>query len=287
MRKLKIITDSGCDLSLEIIEKLNIGYLGLVCNVNNQEIIEDCGQTLSYNTFYDLIQNGEFPVTGQITPFRFYNEFENYIKEGFDIIYIAFSSALSGTCNSSYIAKAELLESYPDAKITIIDSKTACSAQGLLVYQAAKLCEAGKNIDEVEQFINENHPKLNVFFYVKDLKHLEKGGRISPSAVKLGTMLNIKPLLTIDEAGSIQPVAKIRGEKKMFNEFVKMLEKHNLQTDNATIFVNHADDLESAKKLTSIIKEKYPTVDIQVNYVGLAIGSHTGKGALTMGFFAE
>lgn len=287
MRKFKLITDSGCDLSHEIINSLNIGYLGLECDLEGRKIIEDGGENLSYKNFYEKLRKGVMPKTSQINPQRFSQEFEKYISSDYDILYIAFSSALSGTYNSALIAREELLEKYPESNITIIDSKAASSGQGLLVFMAAKLKSEGKNIDEIVQYIEQNKKRLYHFFTVKDLRHLERGGRIRTTSAIVGSVLNINPVLTVNEEGALESIGKIRGEKKVLKELVKNIEKNASGINMDILFISHADNNKDVEYLCNLIKEKFNIKDIIVNYMGLAVGSHTGQGAFGIYFLGK
>ena len=287
MRKFKVITDSGCDLSYEIINSLNIGYLGLECDLEGRKIIEDGGQSLNYEEFYEKLLKGAMPKTSQINPKRFSQEFEKYISKDYDILYIAFSSALSGTYNSALIAREELLEKYPGINIAILDSKAASSGQGLLVYMAGKLKDKGKSIDEITQYIEESKKRLYHFFTVKDLRYLERGGRISTTSAIVGSVLNISPILTVSEEGTLESIGKVRGEKKVLKELVKNMDSNINEVNIDTVFISHADNYKAVEYLCALIKEKFNVKDIIINYMGLAIGSHTGQGAIGVYFLGK
>lgn len=287
MRRFKLITDSGCDLSYEIINSLNIGYLGLECDLDGRKIIEDGGQSLHYKEFYEKLLNGIMPRTSQINPTRFFREFEKYLSKNIDILYIAFSSGLSGTYNSALVAKEELLEEYPGANIVIIDSKAASSGQGVLVYFAAKLKEEGKCISEITQYIEESKKRLYHFFTVKDLRYLERGGRISSTSAIVGSMLNISPILTVTEDGFLKSIGKVRGKRKVLKELVENINKNINEVNINTVFISHADNDKAVEILSALIKEKFNVKEIIVNYMGLAVGSHTGQGAIGVYFLGK
>ena len=287
MKNFKIITDSGCDLSYEIISSLDIGYLGFVCSTNNKEIVEDCGKTITYKEFYNSILENDMPKTGQVNPSRFYIEFEKYVSNDIPILYISFSSALSGTYSSSLIAKDEILEKYPNGDITIIDTKSASSGQGLIVYKAAKLRNEGKTKEEVINWIEENKEKVHHYFSVSDLKHLERGGRVSSTSATIGTMLSIKPILHVDREGRLILLNKVRGEHKVLKSLFNKLEENLPVNGIESVFISHADDVEKANELANIIREKYNVKEIIINYMGLAVGTHTGKGAIGLYFIGN
>lgn len=286
MREFKLITDSCCDLSSEMINRYDIGYIGLVCKIEEEELIEDFGKSISYKEFYKRLSNGAMASTSQINPNRFYHEFEKYVRDGMDILYLAFSSALSGTYNSALIAKEEILDQYPGARIEIVDSKAASSGQGLLLYLAAKSKEQGKNIDEVKEEIIKNRKRLYHFFSVKDLKHLERGGRISKSTAIIGNALNIKPLLYVNENGELKSLTKVRGEKKVLKELIRKIEENIDGNEISEIFISHSDS-DLVDDLCALINEKFKVNTIITNYIGVVIGSHTGQGTIAVYFLGK
>lgn len=223
------------------------------------------------------------PTTSQVNSYRFYEIFEKYIKENYSIIYISFSSALSGTYNSSLIAKSEIIEKYPNADISIIDSKSASLGVGLIVYEACKLKEEGKSKKEVVNYIENMKLKVNHIFTVDDLNHLKRGGRISSTAATIGTLLQVKPLLYVPDNGTLCNFGKVKGRKKSIKSlFNKLEEKIDIKT-NKVIFISHGDCIEDAEKLKSMITEKY-NIEVIINYIGLAIGSHSGPNTLALFF---
>lgn len=287
MREFIIITDSGCDLSYETITSLGVGYLGLECDLGGEKLIEDGGKRLNYKGFYKKLLEGVLPKTSQINPARFIEEFEKYISKKYDILYIAFSSALSGTYNSSLLARDELLEKYSEANITIVDSKAASSGQGLLVYMASKLKENGKHIDDIASLIEEYKKQLYHFFTVKDLKYLERGGRITATAAIIASMLNIYPTLTVSQQGTLEVIGKVRGEKKVIKELFNKICENSSETTLGTIFISHADNEKAVEYLCKLIREKFNVKNIIINYMGLAVGSHTGQGAIGVYFLGN
>jgi DegV family protein with EDD domain len=287
MRNFKIITDSGCDLSYEIVDSLDIGYLGLECDLEGNKLIEDGGRIINYKEFYEKLKNEAMPRTSQINPVRFSKEFEKYLSDDYDILYIGFSSALSGTCNSALIAKGELLERYPESNITIVDSKAASGGQGLLVYIAAKLKEEGKNICEITQYIQGIQKKLCSFFTVRDLKYLERGGRITTASAIFGKVLNINSILAVSKDGALEFVEMARGEKRVLKELVKKIEINVDGSNIGTILITHADNYNAAQYLCKVIREKFRVKDVIINYMGLAVGSHTGYGAIGIFFLGK
>lgn len=287
MKDFVILTDSGCDLSAEIINKFSLNYIGLVCNLNGQEFVEDFGKTLTYKEFYDNIRNGSMPTTSQVNSYRFYEEFEKFTKDDISVLYLGFSSALSGTFNSSLIARNEILEKYPNADISVIDTKAASMGHGLLVYYAAKLKEQGKSKEDIVTWLEENKLNLCSLFTVDDLNHLKRGGRISPTAAAIGSLLNIKPVLYINDNGELKNFSKAKGSKRAIKMLFEKFEQHVVNPEDQTIFISHSDYIDGAETLAEMIKEKYNVKEVVFNYIGTVIGSHTGVGTIALFFLGD
>lgn len=239
--------------------------------------------------FYGKMRAGSMPTTAQVNPEEARLLFEPYLKEGKDILHIAFSSGLSGTYNSCRIAVEELREEYPDRIITIIDSLAASLGQGLLVYLTQKLKEEGADMQTAAEWA-ENHRKNIVhLFTVDDLNHLYRGGRVSKTTAVLGGMLNIKPILHVDDEGKLIPIGKVRGRKKSILELASLMdEKLGSHKDTCdTIFISHGDCLEDAKILAEKIKARYQINTEIINYVGSVIGAHSGPGTLALFFVGD
>lgn len=287
MKDYIILTDSSCDLPMELVKKLDVEYLGLVCNYKGKDIIEDGGYSLNYKTFYDSMRNGETPSTSQINVFRFTEVFKKYTKENIGILYIAFSSGLSGTYNSALLAKEEILEEYPNADISIVDSKAASLGVGALVYYACQYKSLGKSKEEIILWLEENKNSICHFFTVDDLHHLKRGGRISTTAAIVGSILNIKPLLYVDDDGKLTMFDKVKGSKKALKVLFNQFENHIIDSKKQTIFISHGDNLKDAEYLANMIKEKYNVQNIIINNIGLAIGSHAGPGIVALFFLGS
>lgn len=288
MSNFILFADSTCDLSKEIIDKLDIKYIGLSCTLKGKTYIEDCGQTLSYKEFYRILrEENEMPTTSQINAYTFKESFEPYVKENTPILYIAFSSALSGTYNSSLIAKEELLEEYPNADITIIDTKSASSGLGLLVYYAGIMRQEGKSKEEIVTWIEENISKVCHFFTVDSLDHLKRGGRISSTAAAVGGLLQLKPVLYTNDNGELKNFAKVKGRKKAIKALYEKFTDHVVDSEENIVFISHGDCLDDAESLANMIRENHTVKDIIFNYVGSTIGCHTGAGVLTCFFLGS
>lgn len=287
MRDFVIVVDSACDLPLNIIDKYSMKSVGLKCNFKGNEYIDDFGQSLSYSDFFKGIREGEMPITSQVNSYDFHTLFEDIVKSNKEILYIALSSMLSGTINSARIAKDEILEEYPDADISIVDSKSGSLGEGLLVLKACELKEQGASKLEIIQYLEENSSKVIHAIAMDDLEYLKKGGRISGATAAIGSILNIKPLIKLDSEGKVVSMGKVKGRKKSISALFKELEEKAVDLINQKIVaISHADCIEDAEKLKNMITEKY-NIEVLVNYMGCVIGSHSGADALALYFMGN
>lgn len=284
---IKIITDSSCDLAREYIDDNNIGLLSLVLNLNGKVVKDDLGKTLSYKDFYGQMREGATPTTSQVNAHEFEEEFLEHVKNGDSIICITISSALSGTFNSANIAKNNILEEYPDAKILLVDSLSVASGEGLLVVKACEMRDRGANAEEIVTWLEENKKKIIHSFVVDSLSHLKRGGRISGATAAIGGLLNIKPSLYIDNDGKVAQGEKIKGKKKVLRFLVNEVKEKATNNENETLYICHGDCLEDAKALKNMILEEVKFKNVVINYVGNVIGAHAGPGVLAVLFLGE
>ncbi|SKA90675.1 EDD domain protein, DegV family [Clostridium sp. USBA 49] len=282
-----LIIDCCCDLPIEYVEKNNVELLSLTVNINGKEYKDNLGKSLSYKDFYLAVRNGAMPSTSQINVFDFEKEFRKHVSLGKAIIYIAFSSALSGTYNSACIAKENILEEYKDADITIIDSRCASLGEGLLDYYAIEMLKNGASKEEIVNWVEENKLKVNHWFTVDDLNHLKRGGRVSETAAAIGTILDIKPIMHVDDEGKLIPVTKVKGRKKSIKTLAEELNKRIINPEEQIIFISHGDCIEDAKFLEKLILEKHKVKDVIINNIGPIIGSHAGPGTIAVFFIGE
>ncbi|MCB2290396.1 DegV family protein [Clostridium sp. CS001] len=285
--KTILVIDSGCDLPLQYVKQDNIVPLGLLFNFKGETVQDDFGANFNLKDFYDALRQGEMPTTSQINSQRFEEVFRKYAKEEKSIIYIVMSSALTGTINSANIARETILEEYPKADISIVDSKCASLGEGLLVYYAYEMMKKGNSKDEIVTWLEENKLKINHWFTVSDLNHLKRGGRISSSAATVGTLLNIKPVLFMDNEGRLTPFSKCRGRKKAISALVEKFKERTDPSKEQIIGIGHGDCIEDALALEALVREHGNVKDVILNYVGTAIGSHTGPEILGLYFIAE
>ncbi|HHT65454.1 MAG TPA: DegV family protein [Clostridiales bacterium] len=282
-----IVIDSCTDLPYDYIQKHNIPVVHLTYLFKGKNYTDDFFQSVDCKTFYNEVRSGEMPTTSQVNAEDYIKVFRPFLEERRPVIYLSFSSALSGSYNSSVLAKNTLLEEYPDADITLIDTKAASLGSGLIACHAIKMLEAGASKDVLIEWVENNKLKVAHWFTVDDLNHLKRGGRISGAAAFLGTMLNIKPVLHVDNEGRLIPVSKVKGRKKSIRALFEKLQETIVSPEDQTIFISHGDAPQDAQYLADLIKEEYQIQDIVINHVGPVIGAHSGPGTLALFFLAE
>jgi len=288
MKDYIIVTESTSDLPQDLVDELDIKVIPMTFGFENESYLNyPDNRELDIHIFYDRVKKGERSTTALVNSKTFEEYFEPIIKSGNDILYIGFSSALSGTYSASLIATEELKQKYPDSKIICVDTLAASMGEGLLVYYAAKLKQEGQNIDEVSQWVLDNRLSLCQWFTVDDLNHLKRGGRISAMTATVGSALNVKPILHVDNEGRLIPVHNVRGRKKSINSLLEHMEKLCVNPEGQTIFISHADCLEDTEYLAALIKEKFPVKEVVLNFIGPVIGSHTGQGAIALFFLGK
>lgn len=278
-------------MPLEYLQKRNIPFVCFHYIMDGNEYPDDLGQTMSFDEFYRRIAAGAMPTTSQVNVEQFINFFEPYIKDGKDILHISLSTGLSGSCNSAYIAREQLLSKYPDRIIMIVDSLGASSGYGLLVDTAADLRDNGATIEGVHAWVEENKLNVHHWFFSSDLSHYKRGGRISAASAILGTMLNICPLMNMDNNGKLIPRTKIRGKNRVITEIVNMMELHAQKGTeySGKCFISNSACYDDARKVADLIEKKFPHLNgqVMINSVGTVIGSHTGPGTVALFFFGD
>ena len=278
MRDYIITVNSTVDTGKEWLEERNVPVIPLKYTIDGQDYTDMYG--LSDKDFFQKLREGKMSVTSQVTPEEAKEKLEPYVKEGKDILHLAFSSALSGTCNSMKLAAEELKEEYPEAKIIVVDTLCACLGEAMLLYYALKQKEAGKTIEEVAQWAEENKQHVCHNVTVDDLFHLHRGGRVSKATAVLGTMVKVKPIIYVDDNGALQVIGKERGRKKSLNKIVDMAVERAKGWDNEIIMITHGDCLEDAEYVAKLIREKMGIENIFIHNIGTVIGSHTGPGVV-------
>ncbi len=282
-----IIADSCSDLPLSYIKERNIPIINYTYMVKDKEYVDDFGQSLSYEDFYDAVRTGAMPTTSQINSQIFYNAFEEYIKNGKSVIYISFSSGLTGSVNNANIAKNMILDKYPQADLTIVDTRAASLGEGLLVYYAVEMLHNGASKEEIVNWLEDNKFRLNHWFTVDDIDHLRRGGRVSGAAAFVANIMDIKPVLNIDDAGHLIPIHKAKGRKRALKMLIDKFEAFAVEPQEQVIAISHGDSLEDAQFVANKIKEKFNVKDVIMNPIGPTIGSHSGPGTIALFFLGE
>lgn len=280
-----IITDSTCDLTPELIEELDIVVIPMEFTMAEGEVYKNYpdGRELGFQAFYDRVRASAQPKTNQINAATYMEVAAPYLDKGQDVLILAFSSALSGTYQSSVLAVEELREKYPDRQIYTVDTLSASMGEGLLIYHAAKKREEGLSVSELAHWVEENRLRLCHWFTVDDLNHLKRGGRVSSAAALFGTILGIKPVLHVDDAGRLIPREKVRGRRSSLEALAKhMRETIDPAEGEQTIFISHGDCEQDVKYLIDLIREQVPVKEIKVGYIGPVIGAHSGPGTVAV-----
>lgn len=280
MRDYVITVNSTVDLPKEWLEERNVPVVPLRYTMDGQTYEDMNG--LTAKEFFDKLREGKMSVTSQVNPEEAKEALEPFLKEGKDILHLAFSSGLSGTCNSMKIAGEELQEEYPEAKVIVIDTLCACLGEGLLLYKALQQKAAGKTIQETADWVEENKLHICHDVTVDDLNHLHRGGRISKATAVVGTMVKIKPIIHMDDNGKLQVIGKERGRKKSLNKIVDMAVEQSKGWDNDIIMITHGDCIEDAEYVAGLVREKMGIDNILINNIGTVIGSHTGPGVVAV-----
>ena len=288
MNSYVITTDTTSDLPESFYEAHQIPVMSLSYVLEGETYIRGIRE-LKAEDFYAKMRNGSMPTTSQVNPEGAKAALEPILKDGKDILHIAFSSGLSGSCNSVRIAAEELMEEYPERKILIVDSLCASLGEGMLVYYALKRQEEGLTLDENYQWCEEHKLHVVHSFTVDDLFHLYRGGRVTKTTAIFGTMLNIKPVLHVDDEGHLIPLSKVRGRKKSLQALVDSMEElqGSYTGKNEIVFISHGDCIEDAEYVRSLVEKKFGIRTFLINHVGPVIGSHSGPGTVALFFLGD
>ena len=285
MRDYVLMTDSCCDLSASLAEELGIFVLPLSLELSGQTYHNYLdGREIGFSDFYNRIRAGETATTSAISVGIFEETMRPFLESGKDILCLSFSSALSTTYQSAVIAAGEMAESFPEAKIHVVDTLSASLGQGLLVYLCAKKKQAGLDIDALRDYAEQTKGQVCHWFTVDDLNHLKRGGRVSATAALFGTMLSIKPVLHVDDQGRLIPVSKSRGRRASLTALVDRMEQTAVDPGTQTVFISHGDCPEDAQFVADEIRRRFGTEDIRINFVGPVIGNHSGPGTMALFF---
>lgn len=286
MPKFALFTDSACDMPLAFLQENDVRTLFMRYSIGGQEFI-DTMTTENSKQFFDAMRAGEQPRTVQVAPPDYLPAWETAYQEGLPIVHITLSSGMSGTYNSGVMAREQFIEQHPDAKVFVVDSLCASQGQGLLVYVAVQMRDAEKEPEECVQWLEDNRQNLNAWFTVQDLVYLKRGGRVSAASAAIGTMLDIKPIINVDNHGHLIPRQKVKGRKRAIKTLAETaLANRTDQTNDFPHFITHADCYDDAFSLAEQLRAN-GAADVQLNDMGPIIGTHTGPGLIVLFYFGK
>ena len=285
MNEFVIVSDSTVDLPKEYLQAKQVPIISLSYIMDGVTYEEMDG--LSHKEFFEKLRTGSLPTTSQINPEQAREALEPLAKEGKDILYIGFSSGLSGSYNSVRMAAEDLKEEYPDINIITIDSLCACMGEGLLLYKALELKERGMSMKEIVEWVEANKLHICHNVTVDDLNHLHRGGRISKTTAVVGSMIKIKPIIHMSDEGKLVVIGKERGRKKSLISIVDRMEKQMQGYDNDIVMITHGDGIEDAEFVKKQVEERFGIHNVMINGIGSVIGSHTGAGVVAVFFMGD
>lgn len=283
MKDYIIITDSGCDLSQELAEKLNVQVvpMGVSIQEKNYKHYIDCRE-LNITDFYQKLRDGHMGTTSCVNTMDVMDTMKEYLDKNMDVLYLSFSGGMSSSYQSSVLATRQLEEDYPNSKIIVADTLSGSVGLGMLTYLAAKEKEKGKTIEEVEEFIKNKALNICHYFMVSDLKYIQKSGRISNTSAIVGCILNVKPIFKLSDEGKVVLSEKVRGTKAAVRQMIEHVEE--TCTNKDLFFICHADASDHIELLKEKLLEKYPNAEIHLSNVGPVIGNNTGPGTIAVIF---
>ena len=286
MNTYQIISDSCCDFTAQQYHDNNVLCVPLSVIYNGQAH-DNFTDDAAVKAFYDTLRTGVTATTSAVNPDRWAQAMKPELEAGKDVLVLAFSSGLSTTYQSAVIAATELAEEFPDRKIRVVDSLCASLGQGLLLWYLCKKRDEGLSLEETANWVEENKLHLCHWFTVDDLMYLKRGGRVSAATALVGTMLQIKPVLHVDDEGHLINVGKSRGRKASIEALAKKAGELGAGYDNSTMFISHGDCREDAEYLADLLKQRYGVKEVYINYVGAVIGAHAGPGTLALFFLGD
>ena len=291
MSEFVISCCSTADLTEEHFQKRGLSYICFHYELDGKEYTDDLGKSIPFDKFYAAMVNGAQTRTSQINAEEFTEYFEPFFKDGKDILHVTLSSGISGVVNSAMMAKEMLEERYPERKIYIVDSLGASSGYGLLMDQLADLRDEGKSIDEIYQWALTHRLNMHHWFFSTDLTFYIRGGRISKTAGAIGGLLNICPLLNMDNAGRLVPRYKIRTKKKVIRAIVDKMEEFadNGLDYSGKCYISQSACYEDARAVADLVEQRFPKLNgkVEINPIGTTIGSHTGPGTVALFFWGS
>jgi len=282
---LRIITDSASDIPKSVTQEFGLHVIPTPVVIDEIDYFD--GETIFPENFYDILRSGKDIKTYHVNSQMFYDNFLPYAQNNDEIIYICFSTGIAGTFNAANIAKTELLEEYPDFDLTIIDSKCASLGFGLSTYYALKMQENGASKEEIIEAIEWHCNHMEQIFTVKTLEYLLKGGRLSKTSALAGSLLDIKPIIQVNDLGALESIEKVRGRHKSLKRLVEMVGERCTDLSSQIIGLVHGDDAETLEQVKEMLENTYGCKHFIENYVGCAIGAHTGPGIIGIIFLNE
>ena len=277
----QIITDATADMDWSL---WDVCVIPMEVNLNGTSFLYGPNGTIGIHDFYKAQHAGAEAHTSQISPYNFKRVFIEHLSQGKDVLYLGFSSSMSGTFQNACLTADELMEQYPDRKIVCIDTLAASVLEGYLVYEAARKKAEGISLEYLSDWIKELRKSAYSRFVVDDLSTLKRGGRISSTNAFVATALNIKPVLEIDQTGCLRVIGKVRGRKKSINDLVNYYHTERKKSSESVVVIGHGNCLEDAEALGASIKELHPNADIIITPITPVIGVHTGEGMLSIAF---
>ena len=288
MSNYVIITDSTGDLSAELVREMEVEVIPMEFTVGDKPYKNyPDNHDLSAQEFYARLRQGAAATTAQVNVTTYVETAAPFLQAGKDVLMLIFSSGLSGSFNSSCLAAEELRAKFPGRTVRTVDTLAASMGEGLLVWHACRLRKAGKTLDEVAAWAEANRNRLCHWFTVDDLHFLRRGGRVSGAAAVMGTMLNIKPVLHVDDEGHLIPMEKVRGRRQSLDALVEHMAKTGIDNAHQTVFISHGDCKDDVEYVAQQIRKRFGTTDIYINPIGPVIGAHSGPGTVALFFLAE
>jgi len=283
-----IVVDSTTDLTPKMADDLGLVVIPYIFTMEDKDYFNYLDyRELSVKDFYSALRNGKMSTTTQVTAHRYMEAWEPFLKEGKDILYMCLSSALSKSYDQSQMAAMQAMEDYPGRKVITIDTKAASLGQGLLAHYASKAQDEGKTLEENGTYLNELVTRLHHWVVPDDLHHLRRGGRLSGASAFVGTMLSIKPVLSITEEGKLVPVGKVRGWNKAMEHILERMAELGMSPADQPVFIAHGDCIEKANEISAKIAAKFGTTEFIINEVGPVIGTHAGPGTVAVIFLGS
>ena len=288
MCKFRLLTDSTADLPASLVEELDLQVYPMAF-VLEEKAYRDYpdGRELDIHAFYESLRHGKMSSSSQINQQQMVDWVSPFLENGEDVLYLAFSSGLSGTYQSARLAQEELRERFPDRTFTVVDSLCASMGEGLLAYYAATMRQQGCTLEETAAWLEKDKLRLCHWFTVDDLHHLKRGGRVSPATAVVGTMLNIKPVLHVDDNGHLIPMEKGRGRRQSLEALVRHMKETIENPEEQMIFISHGDCPQDAEYVASRIRETMTVRDIRIHTIGPVIGTHSGPGTVAVFFLGS